>query len=104
MEETGDIVARLMAENDQLRAKMRTLQDESPYYPCLCGRRIYVPSLAWLAARAAAPISWPDRFRAAAEVAATGGAHQLRRIATWLEQQPPGRVAAIGRALLDEES
>jgi hypothetical protein len=52
--------------------------------------------------RADAPIDWAARFRAAADVAATGGAHQLRRIAAWLEQQPPSRVEAIGRELLGE--
>lgn len=52
-----------------------------------------------------APINWPDRFRKAADVAGDGRVgRDLRLAAGWLEVQPPDVVAAIGRALLGEES
>lgn len=55
-----------------------------------------------------APIDWPARFRAAAEVAEgegwLGTATQLRELALHFPAGRPAGVEAIGRALLGEES
>ena len=53
-----------------------------------------------------APIDWPARFRAAAEVAEREGQINARRalsgVADWLDYLPPHVVEAIERALMGE--
>jgi hypothetical protein len=59
---------------------------------------------------APAPIDWPARFRAAADVAEmragrrTAAYYGLNDLAKWCVTQPPDVVEAIGRALLSETS
>lgn len=54
----------------------------------------------------AAPVDWPARFRAAADVAGfkvgEGAYGDLMRVSYWLEDVPAPVVADIGSALLGE--
>lgn len=68
-----------------LAAEVRKLRDESPYYPCECGRKIYVPGLVGIA----------DRDEAAAAVVRAWNATPFDY------EELERAVGALARALAD---